>query len=407
MGLEDIKRKFFGSEELTVEYSEAPEIYRERKLREIEIAESRAETLKERTQELLEELKKDLGEMREYTDDEGLKVVDDVAEDFAQSQKLTVEEAEFSDNIDQHLKDLEDFVSEFNDVSEKQGQVMRRINNRTELLSVLENINDHVTSIQDFLSTRYTAVKQYRRVAELEEEISGIEADIKDKEMEKDSISTEEQEEKKEDIETEIKELKDSDEWHNLQNKKQRVEELKDEKQEIRNKISKNISTMRRGLKKLIYQVQNDEIDFEAEVSKLDKVSEGEYAEAGNIQEELEEARKRIKQEELLEPRQIQNFVDASRELSDFEEMISERDRLKEEIEALEKEIKDIEVKEKVEGLERDLRDAKDKIQRKEEKKTTLEEEITRLKERKEEKIRELEDQMNEGLDAEVNLEEL
>lgn len=407
MGLEDIKRKFFGSEELTVEYSEAPEIYRERKLREIEAAESRAETLKERTQELLEELKKDLGEMREYTDDEGLKVVDDVAEDFAQSQKLTVEEAEFSDNIDQHLKDLEDFVSEFNDVSEKQGQVMRRINNRTELLSVLENINDHVTSIQDFLSTRYTAVKQYRRVAELEEEISGIEADIKDKEMEKDSISTEEQEEKKEDIETEIKELKDSDEWHNLQNKKQRVEELKDEKQEIRNKISKNISTMRRGLKKLIYQVQNDEIDFEAEVSKLDKVSEGEYAEAGNIQEELEEARKRIKQEELLEPRQIQNFVDASRELSDFEEMISERDRLKEEIEALEKEIKDIEVKEKVEGLERDLRDAKDKIQRKEEKKTTLEEEITRLKERKEEKIRELEDQMNEGLDAEVNLEEL
>ena len=405
MSLKDIKRKFFGTEELTVEYSEAPETYRDRKLDEIEAAERKAENLKEKTQELLEELKVDLDEMKGYTDEEGLKVVDDVAEDFAQSQKLTVEKAEFSERIDQHLEDLEDFVSEFNDVSEKQGQVMRRINNRTELLGVLEDINDHVSSIQDFLSSRYTALEQYRRIQNLEEEISGIEADIKEKKKEKDSISTEEQEEKKENIEDKIEELKDSDDWQQLQDKKERLQELKDEKQEIRNRISKNISTMRRGLKKLIYQVQNDEIEFDAEISKLDKVSEGEYADAGNIQEELEEARKRIKEEELLEPRQIQNFVDASRELSSFEEMIDKRDRLEEEIEALEEEIENIEVKDEVEDLERDLRDVRDKIQRKEERKITLEEEISRLKARKEDKLRELEAEMNEGLDAEVSVE--
>ena len=405
MSLEDIKKRFFGSEELTVDYSEAPETYRERKLREIEAAEDRAENLKQRTQKHLEELKTDLDEMKQYTDDEGLKVVDDVAEDFAQSQKLTVERAEFSDRIEQHLEDLEDFVSEFNDVSEKQGQVMRRINNRTELLGVLEDVNNHVSNIQDFLSSRYTALQKYRGIKELEEEISQIKDDIQEKKIEKNSISTEEEEEKKEDIEEEIEKLKDSDDWQQLQDKKQRLQELKEEKQEIRNRISKNISTMRRGLKKLIYQVQNDEIEFDAEISKLDKVSEGEYVEAGNIQDELEEARKRIKEEEVLEPRQIQNFVDASRELSEFEGLIEKRDSLEKEVGELENEIQNMSIKEKIEGLERDLRDVEDSIERKRSRKADLNKEISELEKERKNKIQDLEVKMNKGLDAEISLE--
>lgn len=404
MGLKDIRKKFFGTEELTVEHGEAPEVFRERKLKEIESAESRAGELKARTSGLLEDLKSDLDEMKDYSDDEGLKVVDDVAEDFAQSQKLTVKEAEFSDSIEHHLKDLEDFVSEFNDVSEKQGQVMRRINNRTELLGVLEDINDHVSEIKEFVSSRYTALRRYRRIKQLEEEISDIKRDIEEKKARKEDISTVEEEEKKEEVEKQINELKESGEWSELQEKRDRLEEMEDERQRIRNSISKNISTMRRGLKKLIYQVQNDEIDFEAEIDKLDKLSEGEYVEAGSIQEELEEARKRIKEEELLEPRQIQNFVDASRELSDFREMVEKRDDLEAEIRELEAVIEDSGVKEKVEGLEKDLRDLEDKIQKKRRRKDDLEQEISELEDEKEEKIDEIEAEMDEGLDADVSV---
>ena len=404
MGLKDIRKKFFGTEELTVDYGEAPEVYRDRRLKEIENAERRAEELKDRTYSLLDSLRSDLDQMKDYSDDEGLKVVDDVAEDFAQSQKLTVEEADFSDDISQHLEDLEDFVSKFNDVSEKQGQVMRRINNRTELLSVLEDINDHVSDIKEFLSSRYTVLEQYHRIKKLEEEVTEIENDIKQKKSRKESISTTEKEEKKKDIEEEIKELKESDEWASFQEKNRRLEELEDEKQEIRNSISKNISTMRRGLKKLIYQVQNDEIDFDAEIDKLDKISEGSYVDAGNIQEELDEARKRIKEEELLEPRQIQNFVDASRELSDFRELIQKRDRLEEEIQELEAEIVGSDVKETVEGLERDLRDYENKIQKMQSRKDSLEKEIRELKDEKEEKIGEIEALMNDGIDASISV---
>ena len=407
MSLADkLRQKVFGKQHLDLEPGEAPEIYRERNLKEINTARDRAEDLRERTSSYMQKLKSDLDEMEDYSDDEDLKVVDDVAEDFAHSQKLTVKKAEFSEKVDRHLEDLREFLDDFNDVSEKQGQVMKRINSRTKLLSVLEDINDHVEEIQEFLSTKYSSLKQYRRVKELSDRVEEIDTEIKEKEMKKNGIDTSELEEEKEELQEEIEGLKDSDEWQKLQEKREKLEDLQQEKEDLEARISKNISKMRRGLKKLVYQVQNDEIDFEAEIDRLDLITEHEHEEAGSIQEELAEARKKIKEEELLEPRQIQNFVDASRELEDFREMVERKKSLEEKVADLETEVESMDVKEKLEGMEKDYRNIEDRIERKEKRKKDLEGDIQDLKQEKDEKIETLEEEMNEGLKAEVSVKE-
>ncbi|WEL23458.1 hypothetical protein [Candidatus Nanohalovita haloferacivicina] len=407
MSLADkLKQKVFGKEEIEIEYTEAPEIYKDRNLAEIKKARDRADQLRERTSKYMQSLKSDLEEMKDYSDDEDLKVVDDVAEDFAQSQKLTVKKAEFSEKIDKHLQDLRDFLNDFNDVSEKQGQVMRRINKRTKLLSVLEDINDHVENTQEFVSSKYTAVRQYRKIKKLSEELEDIDTEIKEKRMSKNGISMEGLEEEREEAEEKIEELKDSEEWEKLQSKKDNLSQLKQEKENLESKISKNISTMRRGLKKLVYQVQNDEIEFESNIDKLDMITEHEYQGAGNIDKELSEARKKIKEKELLEPRQIQNFVDSSKELEGFNEMITRMRELKSEIKELEDEIEGMEVKEEVEDLERDLRNIEDKIERKKERKDNLESDILALEAERSEKIEMLEEEMSKGLNAEVTVKE-
>ena len=407
MSLADkLRQKVFGKEHLEVEPGEAPEIYRERNLKEINTARDRAEDLREKTSSYMQKLKSDLDEMEDYSDDEDLKVVDDVAEDFAHSQKLTVKKAEFSEKIDNHLEDLRDFLDDFNDVSEKQGQVMKRINSRTKLLSVLEDINDHVEDTQEFLSTKYSSLKQYRRIKDLSDRIEEIDTEIKEKEMKKNGINTSELEEEKDEIQEDIEGLKDSDEWQELQKKRDKLEELQQQKEDLEAQISKNISKMRRGLKKLVYQVQNEEIDFEAEIDRLDLITEHEYEEAGDIQEELGEARKKIKEEELLEPRQIQNFVDASRELEDFKEMVERKKSLEEKVADLETEVENMDVKEELEGLEKDLRSIEDRIGRKQERKENLESSIQDLKAEKSEKIETLEEEMCEGLNADVSVKE-
>ena len=407
MSLADkLRQKVFGKEHLEVEPGEAPEIYRERNLKEINTARDRAEDLREKTSSYMQKLKSDLDEMEDYSDDEDLKVVDDVAEDFAHSQKLTVKKAEFSEKIDRHLEDLREFLDDFNDVSEKQGQVMKRINSRTKLLSVLEDINDHVEGTQEFLSTKYSSLKQYRRIKDLSDRIEEIDTEIKEKEMKKNGINTSELEEEKDEIQEDIEGLKDSDEWQELQKKRDKLEELQQQKEDLEAQISKNISKMRRGLKKLVYQVQNEEIDFEAEIDRLDLITEHEYEEAGDIQEELGEARKKIKEEELLEPRQIQNFVDASRELEDFKEMVERKKSLEEKVADLETEVENMDVKEELEGLEKDLRSIEDRIGRKQERKENLESSIQDLKAEKSEKIETLEEEMCEGLNADVSVKE-
>lgn len=69
-------------EELTIQITELPEVFRERKKTEIEEALETEDQMKERSEEIIDQLGESLVEIKDFKDDEDLKVVEDVAQSF-------------------------------------------------------------------------------------------------------------------------------------------------------------------------------------------------------------------------------------------------------------------------------------------------------------------------------------
>lgn len=409
MGLKDRITGLFSSEKEQLEFSyrEAPEKFRERKTSELEKAENRKNELVDRSRELSKEIEESLDEIKGYRDSEDLDVVEDVAENFYQSRKRLLEDLNLSDDIEKHLEDLQDFLEDFNDVTRKEGAVMKRVEKNSENLSrALQKTVEHRDKVENFLEKDYKHVKKLDEVKQEVNEIEEKESSIKELEKELEETDTVEIEERVEDLEKKIEDLKNSEEWkekNSLKSKKQKLQEEKDEKI---SRINTDISKLERGLKKTIYAVENSEPGFEGDLSKLKGLKDHSFRENTSVTEELREAEKIVEKEDLLGERQLEKFSSTVKEFSDLDSRVQKISVLEEEISEVEEKLSEFELDSRLEKLEKKLTSARKDLERKKDEINSTREDIENMKDVKQESLENLEKALSHELNAEVELKE-
>jgi len=409
MSLKDRVLEFFSNEEdVEASLNDADEVFKSRKKRKIEKAQRKADDLIDETDQILDELKSSLEELKEYEDSDDIQAVEDVAENFYRSRKNLIEDFESSEDIEEHFETLDTFVEEFNDVSRKEGVVMQRVEQSSGVLSErINEIVEHRDRIDDLLEQEYGHVTQLEivrnsldKIENLEEEKDGLKNSIESTEDKIDSL-----EDKIKSKEQKIDDLKSGEAWERRENLLGKLDYLKSKRDNQRKKISSNVSELERGLKKLLYKVDNSDTVFEGDLDKLRELKEGEFASVSDPFDELEEALSLILEEDLLDDRQLGKFEDAVEKFDTFEEDRRELEEYEKEIENKKEEFKDFEIGEEKKDLENEIENRKKELEKR---KDDLQDMKERNKEKEEEivnEIKELESFMEKALNVDVSLE--
>lgn len=410
MGLIDrIKEKFSRERrELEISWENSTNVFEDEKETEIRGARERAEKFTEETEEVLENIEEGLEAFNEYEDSEDIQLVEDVAQNFYRSRKRMVENFNPSEDIEEHLEDLEDFIEEFNDVSRKEGEVMKHVRKDAPQLSdSLDELLEHKEKIQSFVDTDYQVLVQLEMIKDYQKEIEEIREELEEAEKDLEGKDTRSIKDDIEDMEEKIDELEESSRWKELKTLEREKEELIDEKERKRRQLKSSISEMDRGLKKLIYNIENEGLEFKGDKTKLKKLKDREIEKIDNPEDEVEEALERIKDEDLISKRQLEKFRAGAEDLENFtgykediEELERELDDIRSEMESMDVEEEREEIRESKEKLEKDLKEKKEEIR-------TLEETRNKAEDRLQAKMLELEHFMDSLLKADIKVKEI
>ncbi|MFB6114657.1 MAG: hypothetical protein ABEK04_00045 [Candidatus Nanohalobium sp.] len=407
--IRDLKRKITAEDqEIQTSWRNADEAFREEKSGELKEAREEAENFKERTGEIVERIEEGLEAFNDYDDINDIQIVEDVAQNFYRSRKRLIENFDPSEDIEEHLEDLEEFLAEFNDVSRKEGEVMKHIRKDAPQLSdSLDELMSHKEDIQDFIDTRYQVVVQLEMVEEHMGELEGLEEDLEEAEEELEGKDTRSIREDIEDLEEKLDSLEETDRWKKLKTLEREEKELEQKKKNKRKEIKSSISEMDRGLKKLIYAIENEGLTFEGDKEKLEKLKDREFDELDEISEELEEALDKIEDEGLVGDRQLEKFRTGVEDLQGFKDLKASIEELEKELADVRESIEEKDVEEEKEELEQSKKQLEKDLSEKKDRIRDLEEKRNRAEEKKQSKLVELEHFMNSLLYPKVEIEEV
>ena len=393
-------------EKIEPDWNEASEEFSERKSRELERTRQKSRELVNETQTHVEKLDSDLEELKDYSDAEDLNIVEDVAENFYRTRKNLVEKFDPSEKIEQHYRYLDDFLVEFNDVSRKEGAVMKRVEKKSgNLPSRLEKLMNHRDKIGDFLEEDYSIVKKLHEIQRFEEKIREKREKIEEISEKIEQVQDSDIEDKLEKADRKVEELHESDAWQEKESLEQELEILEDKKSQEEKKISRKVSKLERGLKKMVYSVENEGEDFKGDLKKLKQLMDGNYQHIENPQPDLEKAAELLDELDKLDDRQMEKFEETVDDMDDFESVMDEVEDYRENISKIESRLDEIQLEKREDRLEKKRSKLREQLEEQQEKIKSLKEKQEELEWEIEEEKKNLEAKMNEYLKPEVSIE--
>jgi chromosome segregation ATPase len=405
-GLLESIRNLVSTREERVSEDDVVEFYRREKQAELENAREKADRFSDETSKILRQLEDHLEELRGYRDEKGIQAVEDVAENFHNSRKNMIQELEVPADIREHEEELSRFVEEFNDVSQKEGQVLKHIEKGGGgLPDANQDLVDHHRDLQEFLETGYSPVRDLQQIREKQQEISEKRERLEQVERELEQPGTEELESKVQEKKEELEELENSQDWREKQEKEQRIEELREEKKQMVSDLSRQVSRIDRSLKKILYSIENGEVEFDADREKLEKLADQDFHRVSDPSEELEEALRIIEENDIVSETQRERFSGSVEKLSDLEKRKDEMSEKEDEINRLEQQLEDMEVQEEKRKLEREIESLEDDLEEKKQERNELEEERKKLETEIQSLRKGLEQKLESSLSFKVELE--
>ncbi|AOV95022.1 hypothetical protein AQV86_03800 [Nanohaloarchaea archaeon SG9] len=409
MGLKDLLSKYFPKRKGTrkTSWRDAEQFFRDEKSRELEEARDKKKEHIQRTGELVEQLGEALEAFQDYDDSKDLQVVEDVAQNFYRSRKRLVKNFEASQNMEEHVEEIREFLDEFNDVSRKEGEVMKYVKDDSkELSTALENIIGHRERLEAFSEGEYMVVKQLGTVEEFVEEIQRLEEELENAQKELEGKDTRDIAEDIEDIEEKLDEIERSEDWKHKKSLEREKKELEKKKTRKEKEIKSKISEMHRGLTKILYSIENEGLEFKNRKKVLERLESRQIDSLDDPLPEAKEALEKLEEEEILEGRDLQKFREGVKGLENFEELKDEVTEFENQIEDVEDGLEGLEIGEKKDELrqrkkrlEDDLEEKKDEVRSLEETRNEKELEFDR-------RIRELQHFLNSVMRGTVIVEE-
>jgi len=402
-----LKNLFEPEKDIEINYKEAEQFYRDQESDQIEKTVEKAELLTEKTSEIVSDIESEIEALQGYKDRQNIQAVEDVAENFFKSRKKILDSFQPSGKIREHRDDLEQFLSEFEDTSRKQAAVMKRAQDEfNPFFKTVEDLNTHLQEVEDFLEEEYNTVDRLNHLNKLsteiedcEKQIDKLRKDIKETKPSKIEEDIKNQEEK-------LNRLKNSSDW----TEKERLEDEKNnvvkEKKSLRNQLSRNISKIDRGIKKIIYTVENQGKEFEQDLEELKDLRQKNFDSVSSPKSVLREAVDVIEDENLLDETQKEKFIDSVEKFETFEsdlEKIEEYERKEKE---LEEKLENLRIEEKVHDANKEIKKLKRKHIEAVEEVEEKEKEIEKQKKQKTDILDQLENSLNKSFKHAISLEQ-
>lgn len=342
-------------EELVLKPKEAVEMVEKTSEEKLQKIEDREQHLISETDRLLDGLRDNLGKVDEYEDIDGIKAAEDIAESFYNSRKIMIENFNPEENSESYQEELQKFLEEFNDVDRKEKALMDRM--KSDVAGIAQNVQNLDEALADLDEFNNNALNYRKDVEKLRNQYSQLEElqnkkeDAEEK-LEKTEDELEQLADEVNEVEENIQDLEQGEEWQKREELEKEIEQLNSDRKQIEKRLSSAVSNLDRGLKKLIYQIENRGLEFDGSKANLVNLRDENFTELERMNNDLKLAEKKIEKEEILTGRQLDDFkAQVSEELS-FVSEAKDITELNQEIQGLREEIDNFEVVEKKSGLE-------------------------------------------------------
>jgi DNA repair exonuclease SbcCD ATPase subunit len=342
-------------EELVLKPKEAVEMVEKTSEEKLQKIEDREQHLISETDRLLDGLRDNLGKVDEYEDIDGIKAAEDIAESFYNSRKIMIENFNPEENSESYQEELQKFLEEFNDVDRKEKALMDRM--KSDVAGIAQNVQNLDEALADLDEFNNNALNYRKDVEKLRNQYSQLEElqnkkeDAEEK-LEKTEDELEQLADEVNEVEETIQDLEQGEEWKKREELEKEIEQLNSDRKQIEKRLSSAVSNLDRGLKKLIYQIENRGLEFDGSKANLVNLRDENFTELERMNNDLKLAEKKIEKEEILTGRQLDDFkAQVSEELS-FVSEAKDITELNQEIQGLREELHNFEVVEKKSGLE-------------------------------------------------------
>lgn len=342
-------------EELVLKPKEAVEMVEKTSEEKLQKIEDREQHLISETDRLLDGLRDNLGKVDEYEDIDGIKAAEDIAESFYNSRKIMIENFNPEENSESYQEELQKFLEEFNDVDRKEKALMDRM--KSDVAGIAQNVQNLDEALADLDEFNNNALNYRKDVEKLRNQYSQLEElqnkkeDAEEK-LEKTEDELEQLADEVNEVEETIQDLEQGEEWKKREELEKEIEQLNSDRKQIEKRLSSAVSNLDRGLKKLIYQIENRGLEFDGSKANLVNLRDENFTELERMNDDLKLAEKKIEKEEILTGRQLDDFKDQVSEEISFVSEAKDMTELNQEIQGLREEIDNFEVVEKKSGLE-------------------------------------------------------
>jgi chromosome segregation ATPase len=204
--------------------------------------------------------------------------VEDVVSNVAIKRRSQLENLSLSDDPAELGDAVETFLQDRSDLSQKEAAIVRQIELPTDYQEAVEEFKEAVQRLDQFLDNEYELLETLETLEALVDKRRDQLGRIEDLEAEIADLDPESIEDQLHTKRAELDDLKESalrEEYHDLE---KQLDAIETERQEILSDIGSAAAECRRSLRKLIYAIENDGVDIEADLAVLKELRDGETA---------------------------------------------------------------------------------------------------------------------------------
>lgn len=399
-----LKRLFSDSEPLKIELREADEAFRDNKAEAIDEASNKGEKFQEEAEKKVQGLESVLDDIEGFQDDKGRKAVDDIAENLVSDRKNVIQSFSSKKDPEENLKEIREFMRDFQDLKRKEAAVLEITSKEKEIGGYMKQLEELSEEIEEFLDEEYSVVRDYEEIKEKLEKLEDLEEEKEKLEEKIGEIDLYEIEASLEEKRDEKARFRDGEEMEEYQELESRRDEMEQERKEIIESLESSMSKMKRGLKKLIYQAENSDLELE-NTDTLRSIRDQNTEEVLEKPAEVEKALQQLEDKGDISQTQRDKLLEGVSGLEDLTDKKEKIEQMKEGISEIESEIKNHSAPEKMEKLEEEVEVSEKTLEDRESRRQELKSGIEDLKSRREKLSQEIKTVFKSNFEREVNFE--
>lgn len=366
----------------------------------MDAAREQAEQHRERVLEKVGDVRSALRDLEQYESDRTR--VEDVTRNVARDRLKRIDQFDAPADVDEFHDAVDDLIQDIRAVTQKEDAVLNYVGDTVKtVFQRVDALEEEKTALEQFLEDQHTVIQAH---SELEQLVTRLQQQRQDRNNLQEAladIDTAEYRKQLDAVEEDRNALDDDPEQEKKEQLESEIGRLEADRNMKQRNVKEAASKMERGLKKVLYQARNGDVDLSREhVQVLEDIKSGKVAQefttpAADISAVLDTAVDAVEQVDLGD-RNRNKFQNGAETLKDLEDIWQEIERINEDIAEKQEELESLGIDERRAELERKRDRIQGKIQDRVKEKEQLR---TRIKE-KEQELRETQQGIEEVLDT-------